>query len=302
MKNIFLTLFVLLSAFTYSQESLNNPDLIKYQKRQLTKGIILGSTVYAGGAAYLTHLAYREEEPVPFHILNDFRTFLQIDKFHHAFISYAASSVGYDWLRSTGADRKKALIYSGTIGVGLSATKEIIDGFNRHSGFSWADISAGIGGTSLFIGQELLLKEQIFINKFSFLRSGYADQANGSLGNNQFQSYFKDFNGHTYWLSMNANRLVFRNSLPSWINIAAGYSANGMFGAFENASTYNSVAIPVTERYRQYLLSMDIDWSKIPTDSKFVSTLFKAMNFIKIPFPAIEVNSKGEFRGYWFYF
>jgi hypothetical protein len=75
--------------------------------------------------------------------------------------------------------------------------------------------------------------------------------------------------------------------LPDWISIAAGYSANGMFGIFENIDSYRGVTIPETQRYRQYLLSLDVDWTKINTRSKFFITLFQGMNFIKILFPTI---------------
>jgi len=75
-----------------------------------------------------------------------------------------------------------------------------------------------------------------------------------------------------------------------------------MFGEFSNLSSYRGVSIPPTERYRQYFLSLDIDWSKIPTKSKFMKAVFEGLNFIKIPFPTLEYNSLGQFKGHWLYF
>lgn len=49
--------------------------------------------------------------------------------------------------------------------------------------------------------------------------------------------------------------------------MAVGYGANGMYGEFENIKSYNGITIPETERYRQYLFSLDVDWTKIRTDS-----------------------------------
>jgi hypothetical protein len=85
----------------------------------------------------------------------------------------------------------------------------------------------------------------------------------------------KDYNGHTYWLSMPINKIIYRKHLPPWLNIAFGYGANGMYGEFDNVTSYNSVAIPPTERYRQYLLSLDVDWPRIKTKSKFLKLVFK---------------------------
>ena len=75
-----------------------------------------------------------------------------------------------------------------------------------------------------------------------------------------------------------------------------------MYGEFENITSYNGVAIPETERYRQFLFSLDIDWTKINTDSRVLQILLKGMTFIKLPFPALEYNSKGQIKGYWIYY
>jgi hypothetical protein len=84
--------------------------------------------------------------------------------------------------------------------------------------------------------------------------------------------------------------------------LAVGYGANGMYGEFENITQYKGVIIPPTERYRQYLLSLDVDWTKIKTRSKALKIVFQGLTFIKLPFPALELNSKGQLKGYWIYF
>jgi hypothetical protein len=83
--------------------------------------------------------------------------------------------------------------------------------------------------------------------------------------------------------------------------VAAGYSGNGMYGEFKNIRYYNGTWIPETERYRQFLLSLDIDWTKIKTNSRFLRKILNAMVFIKLPFPAIEFNTLGKVKGYWMY-
>ena len=252
--------------------------------------------------SYLQFIWYKDHERVPFHFYNDNAGYLQVDKFGHAFGAYLESYIGYHWLRRAGVSKNKSLLFGGTLGFILQAPIEIFDGIYEGWGFSWGDILANTAGAGLLVGQELLFDDQVFKYKFSLSPSGYAPMANGYLGNNIWEYLFYDYNSHTYWLSGNANRFIFKDKLPDWFNIAVGYSANGMYGEFENRTWYRGVVIPETERYRQFLFSLDIDWTKIRTSSSFLNAVLKAMAFIKLPFPAIEINTQGKIKGYWLYY
>ncbi len=272
------------------------------QKGKLATAIISESVFYFGGMSYLQFIWYKDHKRVPFHFYNDNSGYLQVDKYGHAFGAYLESYIGYHWLRSSGVSKKQSLLYGGTLGFLLQAPIEVFDGMYEGWGFSWGDMIANSAGASLLIGQELLFDDQVFKYKLSLARSEYAPMANGYLGNNIWQSLFYDYNSHTYWLSGNINRFVLKDMLPNWLNLAVGYSANGMFGEFKNRTYYRGVQIPETVRYRQYLLSLDIDWTKIHTNSKILNTILQAMAFIKLPFPAIELNSLGKVKGYWVYY
>jgi uncharacterized protein YfiM (DUF2279 family) len=252
--------------------------------------------------AYLQFVWYKDTERVPFHFYDDSKGYLQIDKMGHAYGAYVESYLCYKWLRSAGVSKKKSLLFGGTMGIILQTPIEIFDGIYEGWGFSWSDMAANTAGSLLFLGQEILFDEQLFQYKFSFYRSTYAPESNGLLGDNTLESLFLDYNGHTYWLSTNINNFVLKDKIPDWLNVAVGYSANGMFGEFENKTSWGGVELPKTERYRQFLLSLDIDWTKIPTKSKFLKGLFQALNFIKIPAPAIELNGRGKLKGHWIYF
>ena len=54
--------------------------------------------------------------------------------------------------------------------------------------------------------------------------------------------------------------------------------------------------------YRQFYLSVDLDLTKIKTNSKFLKTLFSTINFIKIPAPALEYNTKNGFKFHYLHF
>jgi hypothetical protein len=258
--------------------------------------------LYAGTLWYLNQIWYKDRSFVPFHFYNDLGGYLQIDKFGHATTAYQESAISYYSFRKVGMPKNKALLYGGTMGFLMQLPIEIFDGLNEGWGFSWGDIGANVFGSALMMSQEHFFDTQIVTMKFSYSPTEYSDMCNGYLGNTAFHGLSKDYNGHTYWFSANIKRITRKDFLPGWLNFAVGYSAGGMFGEFENIAEYRGMFIPETERYRQLFLSLDVDWTKIPTRSLFLEILFKGLNIIKVPFPAVQFNTKREIIGHWLYF
>ena len=125
-------------------------------------------------------------------------------------------------------------------------------------------------------------------------------------GNSFFEGLLKNYNAQTYWLSINPSSF-FKNpdsKFPKWLNIAAGYGVDGLLGASSNTWEQNGETISMTEvsRVRQFYLSPDIDFTRIKTHSAFLKTFFVLANVIKIPAPALEINSNGGFKFYPLYF
>lgn len=298
MPYFFSILFLL--AIPYSV--LTQDTLSPINKKRLATAVITESTLYLGGMTYLSQVWYKDVPRTPFAYYNDSKGYLQIDKCGHAFGAYWESYAGYHWLRSAGVSKKKALIYGGSLGLLMQTPIEIFDGLYEGWGFSWSDMAANTAGSALLIGQELLFDEQLFTYKFSFFRSVYARQAHGYLGDTPLQSLFYDYNGHSYWLSASVSRLTGAHRLPPWLHIAAGYSANGMYGEFSNKTSWKGLPIPPSPRYRQFLLSPDIGWDHIPVRRKWLRYCLKGISFIKMPMPALEVNSMGKLKAYWLYF
>ncbi len=270
-------------------------DTVSLKKGRLAVVISGASALYIGSMAYLQYIWYKDHERVPFEFYNDLGGYNQIDKFGHIYGSYLESYIGFHSLLWSGVPRKKAVIYGGSLGFIMQLPIEIWDGMYEGWGFSWSDVGANTIGSLLVIGQELAFHDQIVKYKFTFSHSPYARQANGYLGNG-FDEVFYDYNGHTYWFSTGINRLIKNDIIPDWVNFAVGYSAGGMFGEFENKTQYRGVTIPATERYRQFLFSFDIDFCNIPARNKNLKRLFNSMFMIKVPFPAIEINTKGQLK------
>jgi len=283
-------------------DSIPDIDSGRINKRTLYKAIAVETAYYAGAMFILQKTWYHDRKIVPFHFFDDNKGYLQVDKFGHAFGAYFESYIGYHCLLNAGVSKTNALIYGGSLGLILQTPIEIMDGIHEGWGFSWGDMAANAFGSGIVVGQELLFNEQVVKYKFSYWESDYARKANGYMGKTTLDRLLKDYNGQTYWFSIPVNKLIFKKKLPSWLNVAVGYGANGMYGEYNNISGYNGVDIPPARRYRQYLLSLDIDWTKIKTRSKFLRTVLQGMTFVKLPFPTLEYNSMGKFRLYGLYY
>jgi hypothetical protein len=158
-------------------------------------------------------------------------------------------------------------------------------------------MAANTLGTGLFVGQELLWEEQRILLKYSFHQTRYAKQLPDKLGGGLAEEFLKDYNGQTYWLSANINSFLKIDGFPNWLNLAFGYGADGML-----TGEPNDPFIINQNRTRQYYLSLDIDLSRIKTKSHFLKTIFDVLNVIKVPFPALELNSKGRLKMHYFYY
>ena len=298
MKNGLILFLILNVNFNlYSFDSINSKIDKNFYKFLAVEGIVL-----TGAITYLKYQWYNDKERVPFHFYNDFKGWNQIDKLGHFYISYLESNVGYSLLKKFNFSEKKALHYGGFQGLILETPIEFFDAYHEGWGFSLSDMLANSFGSLFFIAQQKLFDEQLIRPKLSFSRSIYAQNANGLLGkDNLLSEFIYDYNGYTYWFSFSPKRIFKINKIPEWINLSFGYGSNGMLGEFENKKTYKGKILPFYKRYRQYYLSLDINLSKIKTNSRPLKKIFNVLSYLKIPLPTIEFSNK-KLKGYLFYF
>ena len=263
--------------------------------------------VYGGGGVAVTSLVglytiwYSDYPQSGFHFVNDNANWLWMDKLGHSTTAYFVGEMGYSGLRWAGVKEGKALWYGGLTGWSYLTVVEVMDGLSDGWGFSWGDMTANTLGAALFIGQQAGWKEQRIRLKFSYSPTDYPDYAPDLLGKDWTQQWLKDYNGQTYWLSVNPNSFQV-DWMPKWLNVAVGYGADGMIGASENPLDVNGLDVSNIERKRQYYLSLDLDLSRIPVKRPWLRSVFSMINFIKIPAPALEFQEGGGVRFHALYF
>jgi len=287
--------------FGFSQNNaiyLRPSDSLNKQRRN---SVVLSESILASGALIgLNQLWYADFTHSKLHSVNDNEEWLQMDKAGHLFSSYHLGAFGANALKWSGCNKKSQLLYGATIGLAFMSTVELFDGYSSEWGFSWGDMLANTTGTSLYVSQELFWNEQRIVPKFSFHTTQYASIRPNVLGNSLSQQILKDYNGQTYWLSVNVHSFFKDSKIPKWLNVALGYGADGMITG--KSETNDVFLYSETKRTRQFYLTLDADLTKIETKSHFLKSIFLIFNSIKIPAPTIEINSLGGVKFHHLYF
>jgi len=294
-KFFHIFILILLSTPVLAQRYHPEPNIL--YPDTLRKGRLIGvvttqGVVYFGSLTGLYFLWYKDYPQTSFHFFNDNDEWLQMDKVGHFFSSYYLSSMAYASYRYAGVKENRSIILGALLSYAVMLNIEILDGFSEGWGFSVGDLTANTAGCLLFLGQQFGWHEQRFTIKYSYHPTKYPQYRPELLGTNIIQNLVKDYNGMSFWVSGNIHSFLPEESkFPRWLNVAVGY---GVEGVGMNVSGF--------DMYRQFYLSLDVDLTKIRTKSKFLKGMFTVLNLIKIPFPALEYNTKGQFRFHPLYF
>jgi hypothetical protein len=266
---------------------------------------LLGS-VQAGfwaGSFYTLNKAWYANYPKEsFHFYNDWKEWQQMDKAGHVWSAYQLSRLSGSLWQAAGTKKKSAAWIGSLTGMGYMSVIEILDGYSEKWGFSGYDILGNTAGASAYLIQELVWKEQRISFKLSYFPVSYGSlqaRANNLFGSGDVEKLLKDYNGQTYWASINMRSFFPNSKIPKWLNLAIGYGARTMLGGYENKwldENGNMVYQSDIPRYKRLQLSLDLDLTRIPTKSRFLKTIFSMANVLKIPTPSIEWNSKSQLK------
>lgn len=252
--------------------------------------VVVGGALIAGSLISLDQAWYSQYERTPFHFFNDGDEWKQMDKLGHGFAAYTVGRWGHGLMRWCAYPEKSSVWIGGTLGLAYLTAVECLDGTSAEWGFSGWDMVANVAGSGLFIGQQLGWRDQRMVLKYSAHLTDYAPLRPSVLGEGTGERVLKDYNGCTFWLSVNLSSFGTRG-VPAWLNMSAGYGAEGMLTAEAEPG-----------QYRQYYLSPDIDLTRIRTKNRTVRSVLFVLNCIKVPMPALEYSDPGGLQWHWLYF
>lgn len=288
---VFLIAFTvtIFSAYSHQKDSVDQ----QIDRRKLTRLVVGSGVGYAASMFALGKIWYSDFDRQSFAFFNDAKEWYQVDKLGHFYSTYQLSSLAGKALTGCGVRETRATVLGSIAAFTMVSSIEIFDGYSAGYGASASDLAANTTGVLLYFGQQRLWGEQRIVPKFSFHRSGFAHLRPSLLGSNLAEEIVKDYNGQTYWMSVDMDKFL---EFPVWLNLAVGYGAENFTSADPQTNLANGL-----NPYRQLYLSVDFDLTGIKTKSRFVKSLIAVVNLIHLPAPAIEFNAKStKFRAFYF--
>ncbi|MEZ4954488.1 MAG: DUF2279 domain-containing protein [Saprospiraceae bacterium] len=295
-----------------------------FDKKRFWVSAGAGFGFYAAASYAMWDAWYKDYPLTGFHTFNDLKEWKGMDKAGHFHAAYVQSKYAFKGALWTGMDRRKAMWTGVGVATGIQATIEIMDGFSEEWGFSVGDIAFNTLGASLFAAQEMLWQEQRILMKVSSTQPDYPrspvfsidgghqttlrQRADELYGSSPSEVFLKDYNAMTIWASFNIKAFTSKKNgkFPAWLNAAFGLGASNIYGGFSNQwSNDDGGQFALSEqeypRYYQFYLAPDIDLSRIPSRHKWVKFALGFVNWIKIPSPAMELNSRSGLKFHAFY-
>jgi uncharacterized protein YfiM (DUF2279 family) len=264
------------------------------KKRLIFSSAAVG-VAYTGSMIALGKAWYEDAPTQSFHFFNDAAEWKQMDKAGHFLSAFHLNDHASGILRSCNLPRKKSDLIGAATAMIIISSIEIFDGYSAAYGASATDLAANAAGSAFYLAQSFAWNDVRLHPKLSFHTTALAKQRPDVLGSG-VSEIIKNYNGQTFWLSANVKKFIPGSNWPAWLNVAGGYGAENMFYARDSQN--KNIGL---DPYRQYYLSLDVDLTAIPVKSKFLKTVFKVLNVVKIPAPALEFSRKGV-RAHGIYF
>jgi hypothetical protein len=285
-----------------------------FNQKRFNYALGISAATYTGFSIGLYHAWYKQYPQGEFHFFNDSGEWGNMDKIGHVYTAYFQGVLCYKGAKWTGLSDDKSIIVGAVCGSLFQTTIEVMDGFSTEWGFSFSDMAANTAGIGLYALQQKYWKDQRISLKVSSIPKRYPnhivvgtqgteitlqERADNLFGSSFAEKYLKDYNAQVYWASISVESFFPIDKWPDWLNIAFGYGADNMFGGFDNEWETDGeqfvVDVEAFPRVHQFYLGFDLNLSKIKTNNNFLKGVLSMFNIFKVPSPAIEINSKGEF-------
>jgi len=262
---------------------------------------IMASTGVAGLVSSYLYVknAWWSNQKTSFHFDHDmdYRYAKNIDKGAHFIGGVIIADLFKDGFYWSGLKAERSFFWAFISGSLMQSFVEIKDGYAPTYGFSWGDVGAGTLGSLVPYLKYKYPKLYAFDIKLSYYR--HDDYYYKMFPHAEF---IDDYMNHTYWLALNPNDLLPKNSKteklwPDFLCIVGGWGV-------DNTLDYYYTGLNLDENKGkgnyEFYLSIDIDWRKIiRQDTHFKKAVTSTLNYIKLPLPTLRFTPTLKY--YWMF-
>jgi Predicted periplasmic lipoprotein (DUF2279) len=282
---------------SYAQRTIDSTQ--KFTGRKIAVWSIGGAGI-VGTHAFLYATWYSKYPKSNFHWINDNKEWLQMDKVGHAFWSYFMTVNSAAAFRYANYNQKKSALFAVGITYTFQTLIEWQDGKSKEWGASAGDIAANSIGAAFGFFQSYKWGKTRVPIRITVRSTPLAKVRPSILGSTFPERVLKDYNGQTYWLDINPERMKIRpHWWPKWLGFSIGYGANGMLGGDDNVWIDNTGLVQdysYMPRMRQYFFSPSFSFGYIKSKHSLVNFLCFVTDRVRIPMPAFEWNRIEKLR------
>lgn len=220
-----------------------------------------------------------------------------MDKVGHVFGAYFSATAASAAFRHVGYTNRKSALLGAGFSLAFQMPIEYFDGKSSTWGASHGDIIANVTGTLAAGIQNWLWGKPRIPVRVTFHRSPFAHYRPAMLGTNFPERMLKDYNGQTYWIDLNPERMRIKPKFwPRWLGVNIGYGVEGMLGGNDNIWTDTDGTVrnySHINRYRQYYVGPSISLGYLKNHpKKAIRVLALITDKIRLPLPVFEFNGK----------
>lgn len=232
--------------------------------------------------------AWWKDQSGGWRIVEDISYARGLDKFGHVYSGYLLSSLFGDMLMECGLSLEPSVLTGAGMGIAYMTYVEVNDGFAKDWGFSPTDAISNVVGVGYYLAQHYWPFLENFTPRWSYIPPEWTGDR--KINKRPISTFIDDYNGTTFWLAVNVNRLLpqaIEPYWPDWMMISVGYG-------IRNYAVIDALGRDV-DVSRKFLIGIDYDWIKIipPSDFGFFNYVRQFMNYVRFPGPTLEIGDDG---------
>jgi len=257
---------------------------IRYGRLALVGGTLTGTMI---AIHIYQQNGWWKDNRAAFHFQEDLNYGLWVDKIGHFYGASVEAFIATKAFRWADVPEGPALWLGSGTSLLFQSYIEIQDGFSAW-GFDRVDFAFDVAGAAWPLAQHYVPPLRNVDLKLSYHPSPLLNNPGGVGFQGQQHLVMDDYEGQTFWLSVKMNNILppnIESIWPDFLCLAVGYGARDITG----------------QPYSVQYIGLDLDMTKvIPDDTWFLKTLGQALNFIRLPLPAVRIYPDVVWYGLYF--